>query len=470
MKPHLLGISALLVLGLAAARAAEPPGAPTFVEHFRAATQAQQAKDYAGMERALRAALALRPAHPAALYKLAAALALRGERRDAAEELERLAAMGLAYDAGSDADFAALRGTERFDRILREFARNAQPAGEASVSFQLLQPDFIPEGIAFDEDRKAFFVGGVHERRIQRVSASTGKESDFIAPGGGGLWAPLGMAADERRRLLWVASAAIPEMKNAKAEELGRSAILAYDLDSGRIKRRYAVPEDGAEHRLGDLVVARDGTVYATDSRAGLLYALDTASGEYRALTAPGALASPQGLVLSRDRDHLYVADYTQGLYRYDLDKRKLERLEVGREISVYGIDGLYRYDDDLIAVQNGIRPHRVVRLRLDRGGRRVRHAYVLAADLEHFDEPTLGVMVGRRFHFVANSQWHKFDKDHRLPPVEQLRRPTVLGLRLEDNPDERRARGPDRAAPRGAPGGSPLPVPPLPVCPFPPC
>lgn len=469
MKPMFLRFAIVATFWLAPTlHGADAPAAGGFVEHFKAATQAHDARDYAEMERQLRAALKLRPAHPAALYDLAAALVLRGERKEALETLELLADMGLAYDPSGDEDFAALRGSDRFDEAVRDLARNRKPAGGADVAFRLLQPTFIPEGLAFDEDTKHFFVSGVHERRIQRVGPD-GRETDFVPPGGGGLWAPLGMVADASRRLLWVATAAIPEMKNADPGELGRAAILAYDLDNGRFKRRLAMPEDGAAHVLGDLVLARDGTIYTTDSKGGRLYAVDSTRGTWRALTAPGALASPQGLVLSGDRRFLYVADYTQGLFRYELDGGALTRLEVAPEICVYGIDGLYRRGDNLIAVQNGIRPHRVVRLRLDRGGRRVRSARVLAANLKDFDEPTQGVIVGRRFSFIANSQWNKFGKDYRLPPAERLRRPTVLRLTLEDDEDDDAPRRSRRAAPQQAPGGAPLRVP-LPVCPFPPC
>jgi sugar lactone lactonase YvrE len=263
------------------------------------------------------------------------------------------------------------------------------------------------------------------------------------------------MAVDPRRDLLWVASAAVPEMRDAAPAELGRSALLAYDLDSRALKHRFVLDDGPGPHALGDLVVLRDGSVYATDSRGGMLYALDPATGKFTAATKPGELASPQGLALSRDRRALYVADYTQGLYRFDLESRALSRLEVDPEICAYGIDGLSVYEGDLIAIQNGIRPHRVVRLRLADRGRRVSSARVLAASLREFEEPTLGVVVDDDFYFIANSQWNRFDKDHKLPPAEQLRRPLVMRIGLAGEPGARAA---ERAAPAPRQPGPPLP------------
>jgi len=420
----------LALVALALAAAGTQASSAGFVERFKAATAAYEAKDYARMEAELLEALKLRPAHPTATYNLASARALRGDAKAAVKTLDELADMGLSFDPAADADFASLKEDRGFAEVRRAFARNRTPLGNPERAFRLRSPTFIPEGLAYDERRKYFYVGSVHERRIQRVRRDD-TEEDFVKPGVGGLWAPLGMVADARRRLLWVASTALPEMQNADPAELGRSAVLGYDLDTGAPKHRFVLDDGAGPHALGDLLVLGDGTIYTTDSRAGVLYALDPGTGKFTAATRPGELASPQGLALSRDRRRLYVADYTQGLYAYELESRSLQRLEVAPGVSVYGIDGLYRYADDLIVVQNGIRPHRIVRLRLaDRGGR-VRRAEVLAANRKEFDEPTLGAVVADDFYFVANSQWGRFDANHKLPPNDQLRRPLVMRLPL---------------------------------------
>ncbi len=425
MRKILLGLSCLIAAGAALA-------AQGFVDLFNAATAAYNARDYKTMELRLAEALALRPAHPSALYKLASAQVLRGDAAAALDTLDTLVNMGLSFDPSKDADFAALASDARFAGISARFAHNREPVGSATPLFRVFTPTFIPEGIAYDRDSGAYYLGGAHEREIVRMPRGGQNAEDFVNPGAGGLWAPLGMQADSARRLLWVATAAIPQMRNAESQELGRSAVLAYDLDSGRLKRRHLLPDDGAEHLLGDLVVLRKGTIYTTDSKAGVLYALDSTSGKFTALSRPGQLASPQGLTLSSDKKTLYVADYTQGLFAWDIEKKTLSRLEVGADISVYGIDGLYEYENSLVAVQNGIRPHRVVRFKLDPSGRRVLHARVLAANLPEFDEPTLGVVVGNRFSFVANSQWNRFDEKNKLPPKDQLRSPIVLRISLD--------------------------------------
>lgn len=425
-----LNILRILAASAALLAASAAPAAPDeFIGHYKAAMEAYAGKDYARMETDLRAALKVRPGHPTATYNLAVALALRGRIDPALETLERLADMGLVFDPWKDGDFTVLKGQSGFNGVRRAFERNRAQRGTAERMFRLRSPTFIPEGIAYDDDVDDFFIGSVHERRIQRV-ISDDSERDFVKPNPG-LWAVFGMAVDDKRDLLWVATSAVPEMKDAKADELGRTAIVGYSAESGEEKHRFVLQDPG-EHQLGDLVVLRDGRIYATDSRGGRLYALDVDQGTFKALTPPGALASPQGVAASSDERVLHIADYTQGLFRYEIKSGKLERVEADEDICVYGIDGLYRHRGDLIAIQNGIRPHRVVRLELGDRGRRVRHARVLLANHEDLDEPTLGVVVDKNFYFIANSQWGRFDKDHRLPPPEKLRRPMILRVPLE--------------------------------------
>lgn len=435
-----------LAFGLALAFAATAARAD-FVADVKTAREARARGDTAAAEKALAQALVDRPAHPTALYELALAQAQGGKVEPALDTLERLADQGLSYDIADDAGFAAIRGQGRFKRLQREFKENRRKRGRAEEHFTLLDPHYIPEGLAHDPDEGVYYIGSVRHRRIDRVRRG-GKATEFVGAVSGRLWAPMGMTVDARRDLLWVATAAVPEMEGASDADLGRSAIVGFDLDTGKPKRYFPLKEPGP-HVLGDVIVKRDGTLFTSDSRGGLVYAVDTAKGSFEALTKPGDLGSPQGLALTEDQRHLYIADYTRGLFRLKLRDRTLERVEAADDVCLYGIDGLYRHEDQLVAVQNGIRPHRVVRLELSNSGRRVRAARVLAQNLPDFDEPSLGVVVGRRFMFVANSQWGRFDDKHRLPPKDTMRRPVVLKVDIvEEDTDPAASQGTPQPAP----------------------
>ena len=97
--------------------------------------------------------------------------------------------------------------------------------------------------------------------------------------------------------------------------------------------------------------------------------------------------------------------------------------------VSDYGIDGLYRHGGRLIAIQNGIQPHRVTAFSLSEDGTEIISARILAMNLPEFDEPTLGTVVGDDFYFVANSHWNRFDANNSLP--QGLTGPIVLRIPL---------------------------------------
>ena len=56
--------------------------------------------------------------------------------------------------------------------------------------------------------------------------------------------------------------------------------------------------------------------------------------------------------------------------------------------------------------------------------------ARVLQANLEGYDEPTLGVIRGDELFYVANSHWNRFEQG-RLPTADQLSPPLILRVRL---------------------------------------
>jgi hypothetical protein len=143
-----------------------------------------------------------------------------------------------------------------------------------------------------------------------------------------------------------------------------------------------------------------------------------------------GPIASAQGLALSQEGQVLYAADYGRGIARIGLDSGSVEFLEAPTTSSLTGIDGLVLAGDSLVAIQNGLAPHRVLRLRLDAAGARILAAEILERGNPHFDEPTLGVRVESDFYYVANSQYEAFDEEGR-PDTARLQNPVILKMRL---------------------------------------
>ncbi len=383
---------------------------------------AYQRGDFAAMRNAAGKALAARPGYPGALFNLALAQVLDDDLGASMATLRDLLAVGVDFKIVDIPEFAPLQDLLEWEEYAAAVQRLYEPVGFAEVVATLDTPDFVPEGIAVD-DAGGYYLGSIRHGQLVRL----GEEDEVLSTPSNGHWSVFGMRFDEHGGL-WFASAGVPQF-NDVGEDLGRSGVFRLDLDSGRISEHCLLPASDGEQVLGDLVLASDETLYTTDSLTGAVYKYEPGSGEFGILIERGHFVSPQGLVLDAEEEHLYVADYVGGLYRVALASGDVDKLVISTNVTDYGIDGLYRYGDELIAIQNGIRPHRVVAMQLSEDGLSIDDARTLASNLEEFDEPTLGLVREQDFYFVANSHWHRFDRDNRLP--EGLSGPIILRVPL---------------------------------------
>ena len=85
-----------------------------------------------------------------------------------------------------------------------------------------------------------------------------------------------------------------------------------------------------------------------------------------------------------------------------------------------------------IIAVQNGVSPARVMRFTLNAAADSIVEATVIDRNSVLADEPTLGVVVGDDFYYIANSHWEKYTETGELRPGVTLRPPMILRLRLK--------------------------------------
>jgi sugar lactone lactonase YvrE len=380
---------------------------------------AYQAQDYAAMVAAAEKALQARPGYPGAHFNLALAYVLNGEAQTSLGELERLLEAGIDFGVSGLDEFAAVRELPGWNLYEQRVHALREPKGEAVVALERDDDRFVPEGIAIDAEG-AILLGSIREGKIVRGEDVLSRRQ--------GHWSVFGMRFHDDGSL-WFASAAVPQLEEV-GEELGQTGLFRLDTTSGKITRAAVLPQHAEEQVLGDLVIAGN-TIYTTDSLTGAVYRYDIAADAFTTLVVPGTFGSPQGLALDAAGRHLYVADYIGGLYRVGVHDGRAERLVVEGPTSDYGIDGLYRHRDRLIAIQNGIRPHRVSAFQLSPDGTTITESRLLAANLPAFDEPTLGAVHGDDFYFVANSHWNRFDRDNGLP--NGLSGPIVLKLSLSD-------------------------------------
>jgi len=409
---------------------AQENAAKDFATCWRQATAAYEAKDYPTYFENLKAAVQFRPDNPTMKYNLAGANALVGNKQEALSLLANVAEMGLVYDPAADTDFESIKNSDEFKSILGLIEKNKAPINHSQVAFKLTEKDLITEGVAYDPVSETFYVGSIHQRKIVSVDKQ-GTIKDF-ATEQNGLWSVFGLRVDAKQRALWVCSTVTPQMRGFQKEDQGKSAVLKFDLKTSKLVKQYSLPDQSKRHWFGDLEITSRGDVLVTDSQApGAVYAIFAEKDSLELFISSEPFRSPQGIVLSEDEKRLFIADYSIGVLVFDMATKKYVKLAAPANVSLIGIDGMYFYKNSLIAIQNGVRPHRVIRLFLDRNFDRVERAEVIEANNHLFNEPTLGVLVKNELYYIANSQWGSFNDDGSIFPLEKLQEPIIMKAQL---------------------------------------
>lgn len=288
----------------------------------------------------------------------------------------------------------------------------------------LADMDGIIEGLALHPVTNEAFFSDVHNRCIWTRDPS-GNDAGLqrFSTEGDGLLGVFALKFDPDGRTLWASSSALPEMKGYTAADQGRAFLAAYDLTTRRLRRTYEIPADGRKHLLGDFTLDRAGAIYATDSFAPIIWRLPAGAGRLEKWLEFADFKSLQGIALAADQRSLYVTDYSKGIWRIDLSTRAAVLLAAPAGAELRGLDGLYAVTGGLVAVQNGTKTHRILRVDLDDRGVPVR-SRVLYSGHPAMTDLGLGQVVRDRLLFIADSGWSLYADPAATP---RPRRVTIL-------------------------------------------
>jgi sugar lactone lactonase YvrE len=399
---------------------------------YRRAVAAYRERDIPAARTAMNQAAEWWPMQQVYVENAAGLAALARDTTAVIAWINRLADLGVGPDLIRDTSYRAFVGVPAFDAAARRLAAAVAAMPRSSVRLSVADSMMHPEGAAYDATTGRWFIGSVRQRRIL-VADRTGRTRDFVAPAADGIGGVFGMVVDAERRTLWVATTSLPRMERFTASDSGRVGVYGYDLDSGRLKKRAWAPRDSSvDHTFGDVAVAPNGDLYASDSQSPWLHVLRAGADSLVRFATHPLFRSLQGMAITPDGRTMLVADYSHGLLRVDLDSRLVTPLAVAGGVTTLGIDGLYLRGNALIGVQNGISPMRGARFCLDDAAREVRRVEVLDRNPALADEPTLGAIVGDSLFYVATSQWEKFDDHGTRAPNARLRAASLLGLSLD--------------------------------------
>jgi hypothetical protein len=380
---------------------------------LRLSRQFEQAQDWRHQAYALAKLFTLRPMQGPVGYELAAAYARQDDKRNAYDVLVRLQSTGYGFDPSKDARFDKVKGTRVWDYVVLNLEANMKPFGGGAPGFTLPAGDTLFESIGYDPARKQFLVASVREGSIHLADDKGATHPFIVADASNGLLASYGLAVDAPRDLLWVIGNGVPHRKGIAQADFGRSVLYKFVLSTGKLAAKYEVPVAHRPSLLSSIAVSPTGDVVVADGVARRIYQL--AGEQLQMIVENPRLTSIRGMVFDKTGSKLYFADYDLGLFGLDLNTGTPFAVAPEKGLTLYSVESLAFWKDQLIVVQNGFPPARAMRLTLDATGTRVQHAQALDAAKPEFGLPTPGRRRGRRF--LVHRQFPAW-------PIRQLRPP----------------------------------------------
>jgi sugar lactone lactonase YvrE len=351
---------------------------------------------------------------PDSLLEVARAQLHLGDKDRAFDALEQVAGMGQSVDLlGISRDFSALVDHPRWEKLQNAFRANRSPLSLATTAFPLSDPALLAEDVDYDPRTGRFFITSIREKKII-AATRRGSSIDFAkAPDN---WPILAIKVDSARSVVWATEVAIEGFAFAPRSDWGRSAVLCFDLENGRLLRRI---EGSRGTALGDMALEANGDVIVSDGDGGGLYRASQTESQLTRLD-DGDFISPQTPAIDPDGRHIFVPDYVRGIARLELATKKVRWLQMEGKFALNGIDGLYFDRGKLIAVQNGTSPERVIVFTLDAGLGKITSEKIIERSTPALD-PTHGVIVDGDFFYIANSGWDAIDDKGNMKPGAKL-------------------------------------------------
>jgi len=413
-------------LALACSAFATLFAAPPHTTLLREAAALGKAGDQPGALAKLEQAAQARPDYPRIQIYLARYYAEANRTAEALAALQRLADMGIALSIAQDPAFTSLRESPRFQALATQLSTPPVLTGAVSAT-TVDGVTGILESLFIDATTGSWYFGDVRNRCVWRRDVNgTLKRftSDTDALDG-----VFKLVLSPDRQILWAATATVGVMSGAPSPDGSRSALVALDFKTGRVLSRYPTPADGRLHLLGDFIFAADGSLFATDSFSPVIWRLPAGATTLEPWLESGDFLNLQGLAFNPTGQVLYVADYTNGIWRIDVATKQPALLVAPPNATFFGIDGLCAIRTGILAIQNGVSPQRVLHIRPTPDAH-PSPTHVAAAGHSALIDASLGTVDGSRFHFIADSGWALFDPaPEQVPPARTV---TVLSLPIE--------------------------------------
>jgi len=397
------------------------------VQHYY--TKAREAftqREYASFYDNIVEANKLHPYHQGILYQLGLASALTDRREQSIMALKKAILIDSRFDL-TDSTLKSLHGNSDFNDLKELQVKLNTPVINSDTAFSINDDGSHVESIAYHEQAGAFFFGCIRERKIIKRD-NAGLATDFVKSGDSGMAAIFSVRINQAKGWLWACSSPVPEIKNY--DSTLRSAVFKFDIKSGKLLAKYQT-KDYVSSVFGDMALKSNGDVFVSDGKSNTIFAVNESTGQLDPFFKSDEFWNIQGICFSHNDRYLFISDYIKGPYRLDLSDKSLIKLASTIDHSLKGIDGLLFYNNSLIAIQNGVTPHRSTRYFLNSTMTGIDSANIIDRKHPAFNEPTMGCLSGSQFYYVANSPWSAYD-DHFNIKQESIQNLVILKANLK--------------------------------------
>ena len=317
---------------------------------------------------------------------------LKGARAYLGEYLSR----GYVLDLKKYSDFRQFWS----DALEARNRQNRSEVGELRVVSS--SPDFaITEGIAYAPETTQFFVSGVRTGTVTALTTQGARDVIHFRAG----VAAYGLGLRDGK--LWATTAASKQTLKFDSKTSIPSKIVVIDPANGQVVQ--TIVDSAKSRKFGHLLLGAED-LYVADSEHGEILRLNGYKGELQTLVPEGYMDTPDAMAEREGGKTLMVADYISGLYRIDLATGEMKHIAPPADASLLGISFITRYGNDLVAIQTGFNPNRILRLHMSDDWSEVKSVDVALRSDTQLSQPTQGIMDGDTFVFVSKSQWDALD------------------------------------------------------------